>query len=184
MVTTNENTQNTAPTPGTIQGKYGQLNTDEPEHLLIETVRDYLAIYRPHKFLPNWDQMSQEDQVACLTACVNSQLYMRENVISLPETRVLLSVLKCLTQRTDSEPEDPTGLLEDFGRQADRNVPEWNSLPVSLRLRFTDFYHHSESFEEKGKLSWLDVEVMLTFAMRQGHFLTPASFEKLQFHQN
>ncbi len=172
--------QTQAPTRIPVTGKYGELWTDEPEQILIEQVRDYLAQYRPNKFIPNWNEMAITDQITCLRACVNSVLYLSQNVISHPEIRVLLSRLPCVTNHTDAEPNNPTAFLTDFQEQADRAVPAWKDLPGLLRRRFTDYYHHSVTLRKTGKLSWLDVEMMLAFAMTQGLFLTPASFDNFQ----
>ena len=172
--------QTQAPTRIPVTGKYGELWTDEPEQILIEQVRDYLAQYRPDAFMPNWDEMPITDQIICLRACVNSVSYLSQNVISYPEIRVLLSKLRCVTNHTNAEPDDPTAFLTNFQEQADRTVPAWKDLPGLIRRRFTDYYHHSVTLRETGKLSWLDVEMMLAFAMREGLFLTPASFNNFQ----
>ena len=179
MTTTTASTpDNTTDTK--VIGKHGELRLDEPEQLLIEQIRDYLATNNPDRFMPNWDEMSKADRTRCLSACANSRTYMNENVISFPEISSLLAKLDSVTDRTDPQPDHPGRILEDFACQADRRVPEWSELPRTLRLRFTDYYHHSENFKRDGKLGWLDVGMMLTFAMSHGYFLDPASLEDLR----
>ena len=162
-----------------VIGAYGELSTNQPEQMIIELIRDYLAEFRPQRFMPNWDQTQVGDRVECLTICTNSETYMEENFLLNSELEKLSRELRCVSHRTDPEPDDPREFLKDFEVQAHRETPEWNDLPEVMRRRFTDYYHHSIGLQEDGKLSWLDVEMMLTFGQRHGYFTgMPLSLEK------
>ena len=166
-----------------ITGVHGQLSNQQPEHLMVHFIRDYLAIYQPNRYIPNWEEMHTGDVVTCLTIGANSDYYMNENFLSDEELKVLIDRLECITDWTDPEPDNPEEFLKDFRAQANQEIPEWKDLPYVIRRRFTDCYHHSVERRETSRLSWLDVEMMLVFAQRYGY-----CFRRLQSlnrpHQN
>ena len=130
-------------------------SNDISDEQVIQDIRNYLAEHQPETFMPDWDQLSQKDKNACWDAAEYS-INMNPETGLIDEEDIGLLVnqqLEGLIPRTDPEPLDPGPIMNAYRKQIHKECPPWAEIPTPMKLRFTDVYHHSESFRKHGTLN-------------------------------